>query len=51
MSAVSWYINRAMVSTYVRRQTIDEKKRFFKSDKTYKMIPCPKAIDTYNQYM
>lgn len=27
------------------------KKRFFRSEKRYKMVPCPKAIDTYNSYM
>ncbi|XP_050527792.1 piggyBac transposable element-derived protein 3-like [Daktulosphaira vitifoliae] len=53
LSAVSWYDNKLvnMVSTYVGSQPIGEKKIFFRSEKKYKMVPCPKAIDTYNSYM
>lgn len=53
ISAVSWFDNQivTVVSTYVGSQPIVEKKRFFRSLKTYKMIPCPKSVDVYNSYM
>lgn len=53
ISAVSWFDNKVvtMVSTYVGSQPIVEKKRFFRSLKIKKMVPCPKAVDVYNSYM
>lgn len=53
ISAVSWFDNQivTLVSTYVGSQPIVEKKRFFRSQKTYKVIPCPKSVDVYNSNM
>lgn len=53
ISAVSWFDNQivTLVSTYVGSQPIIEKKRFFRSLNTYKMIPCPKSVDVYNSNM
>lgn len=53
ISAVSWCDNQivTLVSTYVGSQPIVEKKRFFRSQKTYMVIPCPKSVDVYNSNM
>lgn len=40
-----------MGSTYVGSQPIVEKKRFFRSLKIKKMVPCPKVVEVYNSYM
>jgi hypothetical protein len=39
------------LSTYVGSQPQTEKCRFFKRENTHKMIPFPKAVTTYNNYM
>jgi hypothetical protein len=53
LSAVSWYDNKAVItpSTYVGSQPQTKKCHFFKRENTHKMIPCPKAVTTYNNYM
>ena len=53
LSVVSWLDNKVVntLSTYVGAKPEGQKKCFFRKEKTHKMVPCPKAIITYNNYM
>lgn len=53
ISVVSWYDNKLvnLLSTYAGSMPTVEVKRFSKKDKTHIMVPCPRAVTIYNQYM
>lgn len=53
LSAIACYGNKVvyLLSTFVGSKPEMEVKRYFASEKKHKMIPCPKAIKTYNQHM
>ena len=52
ISVVSWYDNKVVttMSTYVGSQPVGEK-RFFKQQNEHRMIPCPRSVFVYNNYM
>ncbi|PSN38182.1 hypothetical protein C0J52_15046 [Blattella germanica] len=53
LSVVSWFDNKVVntLSTYVGCKPEGEKKRLFRKEKEHKMIPCPRSVMVYNDYM
>lgn len=53
ISVTTWYDNRVvnLASAYIGSQPMTEVRRYNKTDKKYQLVPCPKAVTTYNRHM